>query len=156
MIKIEQEQTRTNTNAIGFQGTPWLQPNLLEQLYSKAQKFWISMKKDFIEHLQSVENIWCCFINFQLCAGPNVPLVFRINEQVVYQKILKSPTYTHFIGTILLLIFSNKSHPYIYSHLYFQNFLSDKTNVFMNFSRSLDQSPKQMEHPIVKLFMVLY
>jgi hypothetical protein len=31
--------------------------------------------------------------------------------------------------TLLLLIFSKKSHLYVYSHLYFHDFLSNKTNV---------------------------
>ena len=35
----------------------------------------------------------------------------------------KNPTYTHLFGTILLLIFSKKSHLYVYSHLYFYYFL---------------------------------
>ena len=41
----------------------------------------------------------------------------------------KNPTYMPLFGTILLLIFSKKFHLYVYSLLYFQDFLSDKTNV---------------------------
>ena len=47
----------------------------------------------------------------------------RINEQVVYWKMEKNPTYTHLFGTIRLLIFSKKSHLYVYSHLYFYWFM---------------------------------
>ena len=51
---------------------------------------------------------------------PNLPtLESRINEQVVYWRMEKNPTYTHLFGTIRLLIFSKKSHLYVYSHLYF-------------------------------------
>ena len=42
----------------------------------------------------------------------------RINEQVVYWKMEKNPTYTHLFGTIHLLFFSKKSHLYVYSVLY--------------------------------------
>ena len=74
----------------------------------------------------------------------------------------KKKSHLYAFGTVLLLIFSKKSH------FYFEHFLSDKTNVFMNFSRILDQISKQMvyqgffhlgipmEHPNVKLLMVLY
>ena len=41
----------------------------------------------------------------------------QINEQVVYWEIEKNPTYTHLFGTMRLLIFSKKSHLYVYSHL---------------------------------------
>ena len=54
----------------------------------------------------------------------------RINKQVVYQKIRKNPAYTHLLGTILLLIFSKKSHLYVYSHLYFYSLL--KFHIFLS------------------------
>ena len=42
----------------------------------------------------------------------------RINEQVVYWKMEKNPTYTHLFGTIRLLIF-NKSPTYTFITAYF-------------------------------------
>ena len=60
-----------------------------------------------------------------LCVVSKVcTLESRINEQVVYQKNRKIPTYTHLFGTIRLLIFIKKSHLYVYSHLYFYSFLN--------------------------------
>ena len=52
------------------------------------------------------------FFHLQVSYLPT--LESRINEQVVYWKMEKNPTYTHLFGTIRLSIFSKKSHLYFY------------------------------------------
>merc|ERR1712051_403756 len=78
-----------------------------------------------------VRNIFFIYLIISYSAVPNfrgaltllLTLESRINKQVVYWKMTKNPTYTHLFGTIRLLIFSKKSHLYVYSHLHFYYFL---------------------------------
>ena len=54
----------------------------------------------------------------------------------MYQKRRKNPTYMHLFGTIRLLIFSKKSHLYVYSVLYSYYFLGNfPTYIFIQTRR---------------------
>ena len=69
MIKLEQEQTRTNTNAIGFQGTPWISwafvwdflNVLFYKTISSKQNIWDVLYKSSTESRSTLETYSICF-----------------------------------------------------------------------------------------------
>ena len=55
----------------------------------------------------------------------------RTGRLLENEKMRKNPTYTHLFGTIRLLIFSKKSHLYVYCHQCFYSFLHFHIFFFM-------------------------